>query len=203
QTMFSAWNGEAIHLLFQVQQASPSPRLRRVLESSSQFLLTRLSTAEGGMWAYRQQGRAEGLGSLNDNAWGAMAFVAAFRLTGRADFREGLRRTLAYARAALLVPGLRVFRRWNVPHPQGLRRGEALSQEVPLGGNGLMALALLNAYEISGEREYDSLARNIIARLLTLEPELFDEDPADGGKLYLTQFVYYLNSLKRLKLLDI
>lgn len=208
-TLFTAWNAEAVVVLAGVYQRQPEPELRRVLVATLDVLSSRLQAPDGGMhdfWARPDSGRPDsglrGSGQLKANAWAALAFVTGYELTGDAKYLRAFEKTAAYARQRLFIPAEGLFRLWNVPSAQGLRSGEQISEEAPLGANGVLALALLRGHRATGDPGQMAMAEQVLSALSVLEPRQFDEDPNDKEKLYLQEFVYYLRALEELTQLD-
>ena len=95
----------------------------------------------------------------------------------------------------LYIPELGVYRLWNIPSAKGVREGEGLSREIPLEANSIMALALVKAYRLTGGKHYLDLAAGILSAFQELEPQMFEEDPNDAGKLFFGSYVFFLNAL--------
>ena len=203
-TVYTAWNGEAVYVLSEMYKTDPAPRLLSVLKATLDFLRKKMMSEGQGMYSYYKPGhkRPVRLGQLKDNSWGALAFIAGYQLTGRREYLEAFTSILAWSRARLFSAEAGAYRLWNVPAPAGLRRGEHISAEVPLAENGVMALALVNAYQVTKNSVYRRQARELLLSLAALDARLFEEDPGDSGRRFLAAFVYYLKALHRLSRLE-
>lgn len=195
RTVFTAWNAEAIVVLTEVYRADPDPRLRTALEGALAFMGSRFKPDTGfGSYFLPDQGRTEGEGQVADNSWGALAMIVGYEWTGKAAYLRHFEDAIAYSKRMLLIPELGVFRLWNVPNHEGLREQERVAREIPLAPNAVLAQALLRGHRASGNPRHRALAEKVLHALGGLEPDLFDENPNDGGNTYLESFAHLLRA---------
>lgn len=200
RTVYTAWNGEAAYVLSEIYRTHPSPRLLRTITALLDFLQARLMSPGTGLYSFLRPTDAEaaGLGQLKDNSWGALAFITGYQLTGRAEYLRSFERILAYVRGHLFVPEVKAYRLWNVPSKSGFRAAEHMSQEVPLGANGVLAYSLVKAYIVTKFTKYLNEAEGLVGMLSRLDIREFEDDPGDDGKQFLLSYVYYLKALQQL-----
>ena len=193
KTLYTSWNAETVYVLTEIYRNDRSPELLEAIHATLGFLKTSLYSPAGGFRGFLipATGKVEGSGQLVDNSWGAMAFIAGYQLSGRAEYRQVFEEVIAYAKSHLYIPSLGAFRLWNVPAHPGLREEERVSREIPLETNGVMAYALMKGFRATGNPEYLALAKNLVSSINRVDPEIFDENPNDPVKSYLESFVYF------------
>ena len=80
-----------------------------------------------------------------------------------------------------------------------MRSGESVSKEIPLGLNGVMALALAKGFESTKNKDNFADSKGVALALSGFDPFQFEDDPNDGGSLFLLDFVELLGALEKLK----
>ena len=197
QTFYTSGNGEALYILNQMNNVKPMPGVRKKLEQTLSLIRTKLYSPKRGFSSYfkPQNDQRGGEGMLQDNSWGMMALATGLEMTGDKRLIEDLNTAMKFNRTKLFISERGVFRLWNIPPAKGLRKGEEISQEVPLEANAVMALALLKAYRLTGREEYRVMAGGILSAFRKLEPQMFEDDPKDVGQQFLRSYVFYLDAL--------
>lgn len=197
--LYTGQNARAVYLLFEINHRKPEKKLKQAAFKALDFLMSDLQMPDGGMYGfYDPRGRKKGgVGFLKDNAWSALAFAKAYQVTGQVKYRLAFARVFKFMKKRLYVPSLGMYRRWNLFQELNLRKGEALSEEVPLEENGWVAFALIKAFQATGNKAYKNEAERMLRSLGQLELDVFDEDPFDSGKRYLESFVPFFFSLEQ------
>lgn len=189
----AASNAEAIVAFLTVSRTTSRQDLKAAALRSLEFMRRRFLTDRGVYHLYdTETGQGQLRGQLEANAWAALAFLEGHGVTGKLAHRQAAEQVLQYALAELFDPSRGAFVETNNPDERGLR-----GAETPLDTNGVMALALLRAHQLTGRAEYLDVARRVLAALGgEVKALLMDEADATPARR-VADAVFYLRAYGR------
>lgn len=204
ETVYTAWNCEAVSVLAEIYRNNPDPRILQRITAVLDFVRNSLFSPRTGLYGFYRprDGKPTGLGQLKDNSWGALAFITGYALTAKPEYLQAFQDILAYMDKNLYLHQVRAYRMWNVPSKGSFRGEEYISDEVPLEANAILAFSLVKAYIVTKDTKYRSRAETMVRMLGLLEFGDFEDDPSDEGKQFMLGFVYYLRALNELAKLE-
>ncbi|MBI3625612.1 MAG: thioredoxin domain-containing protein [Candidatus Rokubacteria bacterium] len=148
----TAWNAEAALAFLALSQSSGRRDVAEAAGRTLEFMRRSCLTDKGVFHFYESKtGRGYLLGQLEANAWAALAFVEGSRVLRADVYREAGERVLAYALVELFDAGAGAFAEEK--------------NRYPLDANGVMALALLSAHQLTGRSEYLDHAKRVLGAL--------------------------------------
>ena len=157
----AAANAEAIMTFLTVSRTTGRQDLTEAALRSLEFMRRWLLTDKGVYHVYdARAGRGHLRGQLEANAWAALAFLEGHRLSGKVVYREAAEQVLRYAVAELFDSRRGVFVEANDPDEPGPR-----AAEMPLNPNGVMALAMVRAHQVTGRIEYLEIGKRVLSSL--------------------------------------
>jgi apolipoprotein N-acyltransferase len=186
----AAANAEAILAFLAVSQTTGRKDLKEAALRSLEFMRRRLLTDKGVYHFYEvRSGRGHLRGQLEANAWAALAFLEGHVASGKAVYRQEAERLLRYALAELFDPARGAFVESNNPDEPGPG-----PREIPMDANGVMALALVHAHQVTGSAEYLGIGRRVLAAMgVEVKRVLVDEPDATPAKK-VADSVFYLRA---------
>jgi uncharacterized protein YyaL (SSP411 family) len=186
----TASNAEAVLAFLTVGQSTGRKDLNDAAFRSLEFLRRHLLTEKGMYHIYEQRtGRGLLRGQLEANAWAALVFLEGHRASGRIVYRQAAEQLLRYALAELFDPQRGAFVEESNPDDRGPR-----SKEAPVDGNGVMALALLRAHQVTGRGEYLEIGTRILATLGGEVKTVLVDEPDTTPVRKVADTVYYLRA---------
>lgn len=186
----AASNAEAVLALLAVSRTTARPDLERAALRSLEFMRRRLLTDRGMYHLYEPEtGRGHLRGQLETNAWAALAFLEGHRVSGKTIYRQAAEQLLRYAIAELFDPARGAFVESSDPDAPGPR-----AQERPLEANGVMAVALLRAHEVTRRAEYLDTAKRVLAALGGEVKTLLLDEPDTTPTKKIAEAVFYLRA---------
>jgi uncharacterized protein YyaL (SSP411 family) len=186
----AASNAEAILAFLTVSGTTGRQDVKEAAFRSLEFMRRRLLTDKGVYNLYDEKSRRGHLrGQLEANAWAALAFLEGHRVSGKAIYREAAEQVLRYAMAELFDPTRGAFVEANNPDDRGPR-----PREFPLDANGVMALALLRAHQVTGRREYLEIGKRVLATLGGEVKSALGDEPETTPTPKVANVVFYLRA---------
>ena len=190
------WNAEATLAFFSVGQAAGRQDLKDMALRAVEFMRLRMLTDKGVYHLYSPStGQGQLRGQLEANAWTALVFLEAHRLSGRAVYRQAAEQLLRYSIAKLFDKKRGAFVEGKNPDEGIVKIAVLRASEFPLDANGVMVEVLLRAHRMTGRAEYQEVARRVLAgvggRLKTVfvdETEEATGADLDGAASYLRAF---------------
>lgn len=179
---YASWNGEVAFALVVAARATGRADIREAALKSLDFLRARVLTARGVAHLFDPDMKQAWLqGQLEANAWVALAMIEAYREARRPEDLRAAQDIFQYALTALWDDKRGAFVEWNNPDPTLLRAGEQRSQVLPLEGNGVLAMALLQAHRLTGERTYLQIARRVLETMGPQVAAALSPEPDEAG----------------------
>jgi uncharacterized protein len=176
--VLAAWNGLAIIAFAEAGRAFEEPRYVEAAVAAADFVLSRLRRGDGRLLRSWRDGRASGLGYLDDHALMAEACLTLYETTFDVRwFTEA--RKLADAILALFPDqeGGGFFQTGSDAEALVVRPKELFDNAVP-SGNSAAALVLQRLAMLTGEIEYERAgvgALRIVRDLLVRAPTMFGQ----------------------------
>ena len=168
RTSYTVPTARMILTLLYASEVLGDERYKRVALDAISFFEEKMIT-ENGVFSYYDDKKKRGLldGNLVDNAWFALALLAAYEGTGdRRYLRIAEESVIGFALRRLYDPkGGGFFERRSTSRDL-YREGELFSDDKPYKENGVMAYALLKAYRLTGKEEYLKRAEETMGRFL-------------------------------------
>lgn len=186
----AAANAEAVLAFLTVGQATGRQEIREAALRALDFMRRELLTDKGVYHVYdAKAGRGLFRGQLEANAWAVLAFLEGRRVTGKGVYQQAGEQVLRYALADLFDPARGAFIESSDPDVQ-VPRGE----ELPLEGNGVMALALVRAHQLTGRVEYLDVARRVLAAVGGEVKAILVDEPDGAPVRKIADVVFYLRA---------
>jgi len=179
------WNAEITLGFIALGQSAGRQDLTDVAVRTLEFMRRDLVTEKGVFHLYDDRtGRGQLPGQLESNAWAALAFLEGYRLARTETYRQAAERILAYARAELFDPARAIFGK---------------DGEIPLSmaANGILAQALLRAYQLTGRKEYLETATRVLAALGGEARAILVEDNEAAAVVRVADTVFYLKAYRQ------
>ncbi len=178
----TAWNAEAALAFLALSQSSGRRDVAEAAGHTLEFMRRSCLTDKGMFHFYEHKtGRGSLRGQLEANAWAALAFVEGARVLRMDVYREAGERVLAYALLELFDASAGAFAEEK--------------NRYPLDANGVMALALLRAHQLTGRAEYLDHARRVLGALGGTARAAVGEDTASVARVEKSAF--YLRAYAR------
>lgn len=157
----------------------PESELKGAAFRTLDFMRERLLTRDDGMYDLydARTGECHRLGQLEANAWAALAFLEAERVSGRPAYREAGESLLAYAQARLFDAQRGVF-----ANRKSAAGGDSVGP-LALEANGVMAEALIEGHRATGRPEYLERARQLLGPLGARVDGLLGDQEAEDARL--------------------
>lgn len=156
----------------------PESELKGAAFRTLDFMRERLLTRDGMYDLYdARTGKGHRLGQLEANAWAALAFLEAQRVSGRPAYRQAGENLLAYAQARLFDAERGVF-----ANRKGAAGGASVGP-LALEANGVMAEALIEGHRATGRTAYLERARQLLGPLGARVDALLGDEEAEAAKL--------------------
>ena len=186
----AAANAEVVLAFLAVGEKARRQDLREAASRSLEFMRRQLLTDKGVYHLYdAKAGRGSLRGQLEANAWAALAFLEGHRVSGKAVYREAAEQVLRYAVADLFDPGRGAFVEANNPDEPGSR-----AEEMPLAPNGVMALALVRAHQVTRRVEYLEIVKRVLSALGGEVKAILVEEPDTTPARKVADAVFYLRA---------
>jgi uncharacterized protein YyaL (SSP411 family) len=187
----TSWNAEAAMAFAAMAETAGRKELSDAALRTLEFLRRHLLTDKGVFHIHdARTGRGQLRGQLEANAWAILAFLEGHRLSRQEAYRQAAERLLAYAMADLFDSSRGAFVEARNPDD----RPSALSQHLPLDGNGLMAEALMRAHRLTGREDYRLTAERVLATLGGVVQAALTEDEDAGAAARVADAVFYLRA---------
>ena len=179
------WNAQAAMVFLALGQSSGRKDLVDVGLRTLEFMRRSLVSDKGVFHFYDvKTGRGQLRGQLTANAWAALAFLEGYRVSRLDTYRHAAERVLGYAKAELFDTAHGAF-------------VEDRTAPASLGGNGIMAEALIQAHRLTGRPDDLEVAKRILATLGGVARALLVEDADTTLVARAAEAVFYLNAYRQ------
>ncbi|MCA9125450.1 MAG: DUF255 domain-containing protein [Planctomycetales bacterium] len=171
--VITAWNGLMIAALAQAGRILNEPRYTSAAENAALFIMENMVDEQGRLLRNWRQGRAEGLGYLNDYAFLADGLMQLFLTTHDVRWRDATERLIEKMHLSFEDSSGGYFFS-SLDHEELLTRTKHLNGSGNLpSGNGVAVNVLLDLYESTYKQEYLFAARQHLgyfAQLMQASP---------------------------------
>jgi len=161
KTKYSDLNGPMIITFFYASEVLNNKTYKDIAVRSADFFKNKMLTDNGILHFYDENG-AQLNGLLLDNAYMSLAFAEAYRYTGDEIYKNAALMLINFSLKRLYDAKTGAFFERNSTDKHFYIGDEYFLEQMSYSGNSVMALALVNAYDLTNDKKYLYNANTII-----------------------------------------
>lgn len=172
KTKYCEWNAEAVLSFLYAHKILSKLEYFEIADKTLQFMEDKLISENGALHYFDELEGAKLDGILADNAWGAIAFLEAFRIGKQKQHLDIGIKLIEYSIENLYSKELGAFIERNSKSSEMFRRDELKTGKTPKYENAIMCWALLTAYAATLDKKYLSMAKRTLANFISVEEDI-------------------------------
>jgi uncharacterized protein len=171
KTKYSDFNAPAIIAFFYASEILNDDTYKNMAIKTSDFFYDNMLTNEG-ILHYDDGEKAELNGLLLDNAYMSLAFSIAYNYTLDEKYKKASLKLIDFSMERLFEPSQGAFIERHSSDKHLYAQGQYILRDVPYSGNSVMALALKDAFELTGDTTYLESSNTVIGYFIQTLGEL-------------------------------